>query len=303
MGPRFPVAPPCRGSGGRLAAAERRSGRYGHGRGGCAQAGAAHRCRAGRPAAGASAGSGSAGRWCGTRCTAPSSEPGTARSAPTRSTSEAVSGLPPLARASRPYSTLRACCCTQTSAGRRCLVPRAMRLAAAAGCTDLEFDLASGSARQTRRGDARRAGAGGARRGGRARGEQQRRRAGAGRDGAGRRPRDRREQGRADRDRRRLPAARTAGQHRRDDPRGRQHESDVGGRLRGRARAADRLRAQGAPVELPDRWIYGRARGSPNWPGSASRWSATSDPGCSRRTPRCPTSRTPRPGCGPARRW
>ena len=43
------------------------------------------------------------------------------------------------------------------------------------------------------------------------------------------------------------------------DPRGRQHEPDVGGRLCRGHRAAHRIRAEGAPVELPDRRLHASA--------------------------------------------
>ncbi len=96
-----------------------------------------------------------------------------------------------------------------------------------------------------------RAGPGGAHRRRRARREQQRRRAAADRDDAGARQGDRDQPRRADRDRRRLPAPRAAGLHRRAAPRGRHHQPHRPARLHRRDRARHRFRAQGAPVELP----------------------------------------------------
>ena len=114
-------------------------------------------------------------------------------------------------RACARSSTRPASSCTPTSAGHRCRGPRSTRWSPPAGATDVEFDLAHRSARPPRPRCAGRAGRRGARRGRRARGQQQRRRPAAHRDDPGAGQGDRGQPRRADRDRRRLPAARAAG--------------------------------------------------------------------------------------------
>ena len=72
-------------------------------------------------------------------------------------------------------------------------------------------------------------------------------------------------------------------------------------RLRRRDRPADRLRAQGAPVELRGHRLHLGRAGAAAGHASACRWSPTSAPGCSAPTRCCPTSRTPPAPCAPAR--
>ena len=117
---------------------------------------------------------------------------------------------------------------------------------------------------------------------------------------AGRRPRGRGGPRRDGRDRRRLPDPRAAGV----------------GRARGCARSArrtgcgsrttqaavgdrNRVRAQGAPVELPGRGVHLLGAGRRARDARRCRWWPTSARACSRRTRGCPTSRTPRRASAP----
>ena len=194
----------------------------------------------------------------------------------------------------------RASCCTPTSAGRRCRdAARARRCAAAAATST--WSSTWPPARRARRGVAapaallRRV----SRRRGRAGRQQRRRRAGAGHHRAGRRPRGGGQPRRAGRDRRRVPAARPDRLDRRAAARGGHHQPDPAARLRRRRRPEHRLRAEGAPEQLPGRGVHrggGDPRAAPAVPAPRRCWS-TSAAACSRPIRCCPTSRTSRPRC------
>ena len=154
---------------------------------------------------------GSAAPWSRRRSAAPSSGPGTARSARTRSPTRPWPSCRGTRHRADPGAQRdRRAAAHQPRPGAAVRRRRATPSWRAAGTLDLEFDLATGRPRPARRGRARRAGPGGARRRGRARGQQQRGRPGARRHRAGRRPGRSCQPRRADRDRRRVPAARPA---------------------------------------------------------------------------------------------
>ena len=187
------------------------------------------------------------------------SGPAAARSTPTRSGTPRSAALP-VAGPPHGAQRHRRRAAHQPRPGAAVTPPPSPRVVAAAGHTDVELDLGTG--RRARRGrdalDALAAAVPDAAR--RARGQQRRRRAGPGRHRAGRRPGDRGQPGRAGRDRRRVPPARPAGEHRRPAAGGGHHQPHHPRRLRRRGRPGDRVRAQGAPVELPGHRLHlGRA--------------------------------------------